>query len=90
MRPLMHRGERQLHLPLHSRNLRDPEPRGLPGGVAQERRLADAGLATNDQDGALATAYVRQQAVEHLALAVPAQETPRREAAAGCDVGAHR
>ena len=37
-------GERQLHLGLDPRDLRDPEARGLAGAVAQERRLADAGL----------------------------------------------
>ena len=52
--------ERQLHLGLDPRDLRDPEAGRLLGGVSQQRRLADARLAADDQDGAAAVARVVQ------------------------------
>ena len=73
-------GERQLHLRLHARELRDPEAGGLASGVPQQRGLADARLAADDQDLALAPAHVRQQSIEHVALAGPAHEPRRRVA----------
>ena len=71
----MHPGERQFHLGLDTRYLRDTKPGSLSCGVPQQRGLADARLATDDENGALTMAYVRQQVVEHFALASPAQET---------------
>ena len=71
---LMDPGERQLHLGLDARDVRDAEAGGLPGRVAQQRRLPDARLAADDQDGALPVARVCEQAVEQLPLAGPAQE----------------
>ena len=47
---LMDPGERQLHLRLHGRELRDSEAGCLPRGVAQQGGLADARLAADDQD----------------------------------------
>jgi hypothetical protein len=41
-------GERQLHLRLDARDLRDAESGRLPSGVAQQRGLADARLAADD------------------------------------------
>jgi hypothetical protein len=55
---LMDPGERQLHLRLHTRNLRHTGSRGLTSGVPQQRRLSDARLASDDQDGALTPAHV--------------------------------
>ncbi|HEY6762058.1 MAG TPA: hypothetical protein VI318_21335 [Baekduia sp.] len=67
-------GERQLHLGLDAVEPRDAQPRGLPRGVAQQRRLPDARLAPDDQDGAPACARLREHPVEDLPLAGPAQE----------------
>ena len=72
---LMHAGERQLHLGLDARDLRDAKARSLSYGVPQQRGLSDARLATDDENGALTLAHIRQQLVEHFALASPAQET---------------
>jgi hypothetical protein len=74
----MHAGERQLHLGLDAGDLRDPKTRSLGGGVAQQRRLSDPRLATDDQDGALTLAHICQQSLERLALAGPAQQAQRR------------
>ena len=63
---LMQPRERQLHLRLDAGDLRDPEARRLPSAVVQERGLADARLAADDQDRALAAADVLQQPVERL------------------------
>jgi hypothetical protein len=61
-------GERQLHLRLHARELREPEAGRLTRGVSQQRGLADARLAADDEDLALAPADFRQQSIEHIAL----------------------
>jgi hypothetical protein len=74
-------GERQLHLGLDPGDLRDPEAGRLAGAVAQQRRLADAGLAPDDQCRARTAAYLVQQPVQHLALAGSAPE--RRRALSG-------
>jgi hypothetical protein len=50
----------------------DTEARRLTSGVLQQRRLADASLAPDDQDGALTAAHVREQVVDHHALVGPA------------------
>jgi hypothetical protein len=73
----MHRGERQLHLGLDARDLRDTEPGRLASGIPQQRRLPDARLATNDEDGALTPAHIRQQPIDQLPLAGPSEEPPR-------------
>jgi hypothetical protein len=52
---------RQLHLGLDARDLSDREADGLIGGVAQQRRLADARFATDDEYGALPGARVFEQ-----------------------------
>jgi hypothetical protein len=75
---LMDPGERELHLRLHARDLRDTESRGMTSGVPQQRRLSDAGLASHDQDGALTPAHVCQEPVEHLALAGPVEKSGRK------------
>ena len=64
-------GERQLHLRLHAGDLRDTEARGSTNGVLQQRRLADARFAADDQDGAPTAADVREQPVDHGPLAGP-------------------
>jgi hypothetical protein len=74
----MDSSERQLHLGLHARDLRDTESRRLVGDVPKQSRLSDAGLAPNDQDPALTVAHLREESVEPLALARPVKE-PRRE-----------
>ena len=71
----MQAGERQLHLGLDARDLRDAKARRPRSGVAQQRGLADARLAAHDEHRALAAAHVLQQPVQHLALALPAPKT---------------
>jgi hypothetical protein len=71
---LVGRRERQLHLRLDAGDLRDAEACGLTSRVSQQRRLSDARLAPDDQGGAPTPARLRQQSIEHIALACPAQE----------------
>jgi hypothetical protein len=75
---LMDPGERQLHLRLHARDLRHTESRGLTSGVPEQRRLSDARLAPDYQDGALTLARVCQEPVEYLALAGPVEKPGRK------------
>jgi hypothetical protein len=42
--------------------------------VVEERRLPDAGLAVQDQYAAPADVYVSQEAIQHLALALTAEQ----------------
>ena len=70
---LMHSRERQLHLGLDSDDPGDSKSGRLPSAIVQERRLADARLATDDENCTLPAAHVRHQPVEHLTLAGPAQ-----------------
>jgi hypothetical protein len=66
---LVQRRERQLHLRFHAFDLRHPAASGLAGAVAQQRGLADPGLAPDDEHRAPAAADTVQQPVESLALA---------------------
>ena len=75
---LMDPGERQLHLRLHARDLRHTESRGTTSGVPKQRRLSDARLASDDEDGALTLAHVCQEPVEHFALAGPVKKPGRK------------
>jgi hypothetical protein len=75
---LMDPGERQLHLRLHARDLRDAESRRMTSGVPEQRRLSDARLASDDQHGALPLAPLCQEPVERLALAGPVQKSGRK------------
>src|SRR5215207_5147757 len=74
---LMQSGERQLDLGLDPGDPRDAETGCLPRAVMQERRLADARLAADDQDRALAGADVLQQPVEQRTLVGSAQQHRR-------------
>ena len=74
---LMDPGERELHLRLHARDLRHTESRGLPSDVPEQRRLSDARLASDDEDGALTLAPLCQEPVEHFALAGPVEKPGR-------------
>jgi hypothetical protein len=66
--------ERQLHLRLHARRPRNAAPRRLPGDVVEQRRLAHAGFAAQDEHTTLARPHSRHQAIEQLALAAPAAQ----------------
>jgi hypothetical protein len=77
----MQSGERQLHLGLDAGDPGDAKSGCLSSAVVQEGRLADARLAADDQNRALAATDVVQQAVERLALAGSAQQ--HRRAAVG-------
>jgi hypothetical protein len=70
-------GERKLHLRLHARDLCDTESRGIASDVPEQRRLSDARLAPDDEDGALTLARMCQQPGEHFALAGPVEKPGR-------------
>jgi hypothetical protein len=72
---LVQSGERELHLRLDARRPRDAAPRGAPGGVLQQRRLADPRLAAQDQHPALTGPDALHQTVQRLALAPPAEQS---------------
>ena len=74
---------RQFHLRLDARRSGDPEAGGTLGCVAQQRRLADARFAADDEHRAVAVARVRKQPIQPRALAGSAAE-PRRT------LGGHR
>jgi len=74
--------ERQ-HLGLGARDLLDAERDRLPGRVPQQRRLADPGLAADDDDPAAPVPGVPEQPVEQVALVGPAQEPGRRKGGHG-------
>jgi len=80
---LMDPRERQLHLGLGARDLLDAERDRLPGRVPQQRRLADPGLAADDDDPAAPVPGVPEQPVEQVALVGPAQEPGRRKGGHG-------
>jgi hypothetical protein len=73
----MHRSERHLHLGLDAGDPRDPEGGRLSRTVTEERRLADAGVASEHEDRALAAADVVQHPIEPLALVGTVQEHRR-------------
>ena len=72
---LMQAGERKLHLGLDPRGPRDATFRPARGEVLEQRGLADARLATQDEDSAMAREDVVDHLIEGLALAPP---TPQR------------
>ena len=61
--------QRQFQLGLHAGELSDPTTGGLARAVVQQRGLADAGLTTDDQHGALAAPDSVQKVIEYLSLA---------------------
>ena len=77
----MQSSEWQLHLSLDPRDLGDSKTRGLSSGVAQQRRLADTRLTTDDQDRATALAHALQEPVQGFTLPDPASE--RRQVLGG-------
>jgi hypothetical protein len=77
---------RQLHLRFDAGDLGDPKAGGLLRGVVEKRRLADARLAADDEDGALARAGVGDLSIQQCALADRRRNPGRRSAA----IGAHR
>jgi hypothetical protein len=75
---LMERGEGQLHLRLHARDPDQPQVRGRPGHVVQQRALADPGLTADHDDAAPPRAELMQEPVEQLAFSLPVQERQGR------------
>ena len=71
----MQAGERKLHLGLDPRGTRDSTFRPARGEVLEQCGLADARLATQDEDSAMAREDVVDHLIESLALAPP---TPQR------------
>ena len=71
----------ELHLPLDARPSRATRKSSRRlDRVLEQRRLADAGLSVHHEDGAVAAPRGLQQPVEHLALALPAEQPPRLRA----------
>src|SRR3954462_13710308 len=75
---LMDPGERQLHLGFHAPYLGHTESRCMTRHVPEQRRLADAGLASDDQNPALTLSRAGEPSVECCALTCPVEEPCRR------------
>src|SRR4051794_459816 len=75
-------GERKLHLRLDTGRPRDPASVARFRQVLQQRRLADSGLAAEDQNATLTGAHSRDEPTEHFALTVTV-EKPRGWEAGG-------
>src|SRR5262249_6706843 len=65
---LMEACVRELHLVLDPCRSRDATPGSALHDVVQERRLADAGLAADDQDLAVTRSPLLQQPIEDVAF----------------------
>jgi hypothetical protein len=70
----MQAGERKLHLGLDARGPRDAAFRPARGEVLEQRGLADARLATQDEYSAMARENTVDHLIEVLALAPPAPQ----------------
>ena len=71
---LLNRSERKLHLALDPGAADDSQRRGLLDRVVQQRRLADAGLAMDDEGAAVSVAGRLHQPVKGRSLAFPTQQ----------------
>src|SRR5579859_5818371 len=71
---LLERGERELHLPLDSDRPDEVEVCSRFDRIVEQRRLADARLAVHGEHTAVSFPCRLQQAAEHLALALPAEQ----------------
>jgi len=71
---LVEAGEGQFHLGLHAHGPQDREAGRRVDQVLQQRRLADAGLATDDEDAAAAGTSVADQLVEGRTFGFPPQQ----------------
>src|SRR4051794_14007528 len=71
---LLERREREFHLPFDSVGASDPEVRSRPNRILEQGGLADARVPVYDEDAAVAVPRGSQQAVEPLALALPAKQ----------------
>ena len=81
---LVQAGERELHLGLDARSPPDAAARGPRQQVLQQRRLADAGLAPDQQHPAVAGANGGHDVVEHGAFRAP---TTERRTERGTSIG---
>jgi hypothetical protein len=79
---LMQAGVGQLHLRLRPYRPHDLEVRRRVDQVLQQRRLADPGLATQNQRPTLAAADVSDQAVQQGALSGPPEQARRPDRSA--------
>ena len=73
---LLNRRERELHLRLDPGRPRDPKPPPSLDRVLKQRGLADARVAMHHQHAATTAAHTVHQPVEHLPLALPAEQPP--------------
>ena len=75
---LMQPGERELHLRLDARRPGDAAAGRVLHQIAQQRALADAGLAAQQERPARARAHGRHELVQRLALPAPAEQSAPR------------
>ena len=68
--------ERELHLRLDARGVRDAASGRAPHEVLQQRALADARLTAQHQRPARAGAHARDQLIQRRALVAPAKQPP--------------
>jgi hypothetical protein len=83
----METGEGKLHLPLDAGSLRNPELRRGAERVFEQRGLADAGLAADDEDAAVPASCCLEQPIKGRALGTAAVQhgSVAREFGAGHD-----
>ena len=62
---LMQAGEGQLHFRLHGHGPRDQAPRGPPGQVVQQHRLAYAGLTAHHQGASLTGPHAGDEPIKY-------------------------
>lgn len=78
---LVHARERELHLGLDSYGARDATARGLCHEVLDERGLADAGFAAEDEHATVTVPNIVEESIERIALVVAAAELCRAKRA---------
>ena len=64
----MQRGERQLQLGFHAGDPHDSEVHGVANGVLHQSGLADAGLASDDEDRTLSAEHRTECGIQFLAF----------------------
>ncbi len=73
---LLNRCERELHLRFDPGRPSDPKLARSLDRVLEQSRLADACFAVHHQHAAAPAAHAVQEPIEHLALALPADQLP--------------
>jgi hypothetical protein len=71
---LLNRGERELHLTLDPSAADDSQRRGFLDRVLEQRRLADTGLAVDDEGAAISVAGRLHEPIKGRSLPFPTQQ----------------